>query len=68
LIRVAHNGRFQSPVEAFQESVSCGVVGGCPREFNATLPGEGLEKLKFELKTLVSGDGLGATEAGYPTG
>jgi hypothetical protein len=30
--------------------------------------GQGMEELGFELSSLVRGDGLQATEAGYPTG
>jgi hypothetical protein len=68
LVRVADDGCFQRPVEAFHESFNSGVVGGRPREMNATQPGQGVEKLRFKLTSLVSGDGLRTTEAGYPAG
>jgi hypothetical protein len=45
LVRVAHNGCLQCPVEAFHESVSREVVGCCPLELNATYFCQGLEKL-----------------------
>jgi hypothetical protein len=66
LVRVAYYGYPQCPVEAFHKYVSRGMVGGRPRELNATQPGQGLEKLRFELTFLVGGDGLWATEAEYP--
>jgi hypothetical protein len=65
---VAHNGCLQHPVEAFHESVSCGVVGGYPQEQNATQVDLGVEEFRFELTSLFGGDGLWATEAGYPAG
>jgi hypothetical protein len=68
LIRVSHDDCFQCPVETFHEPVSRGVLGGRPRELNATLPGQGLEKLRFKLTSLVGVDCLLATEAGYPAG
>jgi hypothetical protein len=40
-------------------------VGGRPRELNAAHPCQGLEKVGFELTSLVGGDGLRATEAGW---
>jgi hypothetical protein len=43
-------------------------VGGRPRELNATQPSPGLEKVGFELTSLVGGDGLRATEAGLVGG
>jgi hypothetical protein len=36
LVRVAQDGCLQCPVEGLHESVSTGVVGGRPRELNAT--------------------------------
>jgi hypothetical protein len=62
---MAHDGCLQSPVEAFHKSVGRGVVGGHPEELNATQTGQGLEKLRFKLTSLVGGDGLQATEDGY---
>jgi hypothetical protein len=55
-------------VEAFYESIIRGVVGGHPRQLNAAHLGQGFEKLGFELTSLLSGDDLRATEAGYPAG
>jgi hypothetical protein len=68
LVRVAHDGCLQCPVKAFHEPVSRGVVGGRPRELNATHPGHRLEKLGFKLTSLVGGDGVRATEVEYPAG
>jgi hypothetical protein len=64
VVRVADDGCLQCPVETFHEFVSRGVVGGGPRDLNATHPGQGLEKLGFNLTSLVGGGGLRATEAG----
>jgi hypothetical protein len=55
-------------VEAFYKSISRGVVGGRPRELKVTQLGKELEELRFRLPSLVGGDGLWATEAGFPTG
>jgi hypothetical protein len=44
------------------------LAAGWLAELNATQPGQGLEKLRFELTSLVSGDSLWATEVGYPGG
>jgi hypothetical protein len=55
-------------MEALYETVGYGVVGGGPRELNATQLGQGPEKLGFELASLVGDDGLWAAEAGYPAG
>jgi hypothetical protein len=65
LVRVAYDECLQCPLEAFHESVSRGVVGGCSRDLNSKQSGQGLEKLRFELTSLVGGDGLWTTEAGY---
>jgi hypothetical protein len=67
-VRVAHDGCLQCPVEAFNESVSRGVVGGHPRDLNTTQLGQGLEELRFKLTFLVGGDDLRSTEAGNPAG
>jgi hypothetical protein len=37
-------------------------------QMNAAHVGQGVEKLLFELPTLISGDGLRANEASYPSG
>jgi hypothetical protein len=37
-------------------------------QMNAAHGGQGVEELWFELPTLISGDGLLATEASYPSG
>jgi hypothetical protein len=65
LVHMTHDGCLQYLVEAFHESISRGVVGGCLRELNTTQPGQELEKLRFKLTSLVGGDGLRATEEGY---
>jgi hypothetical protein len=44
------------------------VIVSRPQELNATQLCQGLEKLRFELTSLVGGDGLRATEEGYPAG
>jgi hypothetical protein len=68
LVRVAYDGCLQYPVEPFHESISCGLVGSCPRELNATQLGQGVEELGFKLMSLVGADGLQTTKAGYPAG
>jgi hypothetical protein len=68
LVGVAQDGCFEGPVEPFHEPVSRRVVGGCPRELNATKLGQGVEELRLKLTSLVGGEGLRATEAGYPAG
>jgi hypothetical protein len=65
LVRVAYDVCLQRPVH---KSVSCGVVGRCPRELDATQLGHGVEELIFKLTSLVSCGGLRTTEAGYPAG
>jgi hypothetical protein len=65
---VAHDVCLQHPVEVFHESVSCGLVGGYPRMVDATQLGQGMEELRFKLMSLVSGDGLQTTDAGYTAG
>ena len=37
-------------------------------QMNAAYGGQGVEELRFELPTLISGDGLRATETNYPFG
>ena len=37
-------------------------------QMNAVHGGQGVEELCFELPTLISGDGLRASEANYPSG
>jgi hypothetical protein len=68
LVCVAHDDCLQCSVEAFHESVSRGVMGSLPQELNATQLSQRLEKLRFEVTSLVGGDGLWTTEAGYPAG
>jgi hypothetical protein len=51
-------------VEAFHESVDCGMVDGCPGKLNSTQFGQGVEDLWLKRTSLVDGDGLRATEAG----
>jgi hypothetical protein len=63
---VVHDGRPQCPVEVFHESVSHVMVGCRPQEQNATPLSQRLEKLRFELTSLVCGDGMRATEGRYP--
>jgi hypothetical protein len=46
--------------------IDCWMVGGCPGKLNSTHFGQGVEELRLELTSLVGGDGLRATEAGYP--
>jgi hypothetical protein len=60
---MAHDGGFHGSVEAFHESVGCGMISGCPRKVNATELGQGVEELWLKLTTLISGDVLRATEA-----
>jgi hypothetical protein len=55
-------------MEALYETVGREMVGGGPRELDATQLGQGPEKLGFELTSLVGSDGLRAAEAGYPAG
>jgi hypothetical protein len=55
-------------MEALYDTVGYGVVGGGPRELDATQLGQGPEKLGFELTSLIGGDGLRAAEAGHPAG
>jgi hypothetical protein len=43
--RMAHDGGLQCPVEAFHESVGCGMMSGCPGNVNAT----GLDQVVEEL-------------------
>jgi hypothetical protein len=40
LVRMAHDGGLQGPVEMFHESVGCGMIRGCPRKLNATKLGQ----------------------------
>jgi hypothetical protein len=42
---MAHDVGLQGPVEAFHESVGCGIISGCPRKLNATKLGQGVEEL-----------------------
>jgi hypothetical protein len=65
---VAHDGCLQHPVVAFHKTVGCGMVGGCQGKLNSTHFGQGVEELRLELSSRVGGDGLRATEAGYPAG
>jgi hypothetical protein len=58
---VAHDGCLQHPVEAFHETVGCWNVGGCLGKLNSTHFGQGVEELRFELTSLVGGDGLRVT-------
>jgi hypothetical protein len=44
------------------------MVGSCPGKLNSTHFGQGVEELRLELTSLVGGDSLRATEAGYPAG
>jgi hypothetical protein len=60
---MAHDGCLQRSVEMLHESVSRGMVGGRPRELNTTQFGQGLEELRFEMPSLIGGDGLRTTEA-----
>jgi hypothetical protein len=39
---VTHDGCLQRPVEAFHESVGCGMVGGCPGKLNSAQSGQGV--------------------------
>jgi hypothetical protein len=55
-------------MEAFHKAIGGGMVGRCPRELYATQFGQGVEELRLELPSLVGGDGLRATESGYPAG
>jgi hypothetical protein len=55
---MAHDGCLQRSVETLH-----GMVGGRPQELNTTQLGQGLEELRFELASLVGGDGLWTTEA-----
>jgi hypothetical protein len=66
LVSVAHGGCLQRPVEAFHQTTGCRMVGGCPGELNSTHSGQEVDESRLELTSLVSGDGLRATEAGYP--
>jgi hypothetical protein len=43
LVCMVHDGGLQSPVEAFHESVGCGVMSGCLGKVNATEHGHGVE-------------------------
>jgi hypothetical protein len=42
---MAHDGGLQGPVEAFQESIGCGMMSCCLRKVNATELGQGVEEL-----------------------
>jgi hypothetical protein len=55
-------------VEAFHETVGCWMVGGFPGKLNSTHFGQGVEELRLQLTSLIGGDGLRATKAGYPAG
>jgi hypothetical protein len=68
LVSVARDGCLQRPVEALHQTIGCWMVGGCPGELNSSHSGQGVEELRLELTSLVGGDGLRATEAGYPAG
>jgi hypothetical protein len=63
LVRMAHDGGLQGPVEAFHESVGCGLIRGCSNKLNAAEFGQGVEELGLKLTSLVGDDGLWATEA-----
>jgi hypothetical protein len=67
-ICVAHDGCLQRPVNAFHETIGCWMVGGSPGKLNSSHFGQRVEELQLELTSLVGGDGLWATEAGYPAG
>jgi hypothetical protein len=45
LVCVTHDGCLLRPVEAFHESVDCGMVGGCPGKLSYTHSGQGMEQL-----------------------
>jgi hypothetical protein len=45
LVCMTHDGCLQRPVEAFHESVGCGMVGGCPEKLNSAQSGQGVEEL-----------------------
>jgi hypothetical protein len=43
-------------------------VGRLPGQLYSTQFGQGAKQLRLDLTSLVGGDGLRATEAGYPSG
>jgi hypothetical protein len=55
LVRVAHDGCFEWPVEAFQEPVGCRVVDGCPWQLYSTQFGQRAKQLRLELTSLIGG-------------
>jgi hypothetical protein len=63
LVGMAHDGGLQGTVEAFHESVGCGMIRGCSSNVNATEFGQGVEELRLKLTSLIGGNGLRATEA-----
>jgi hypothetical protein len=63
LVGMTNIGGLQGPVEAFHESVGCGMIRGCSGNVNATEFGQGVEELRLKLTSLVGGDGLWATVA-----
>jgi hypothetical protein len=64
LVCVAHDGCLQFLVEVFHKCVGRRLVDSHLQKLNATHPGQELEKLKFKMTSLVSGDVLQATKAG----
>jgi hypothetical protein len=45
LVCIADDGGLQDPMKEFHESVSCGMIRGCPRKANAAEFGQGVEVL-----------------------
>jgi hypothetical protein len=43
-------------------------MGGCAGQLNSAYFGQEVEEMGLKLKSLVGGDGLRATEKGYPGG
>jgi len=63
---VAHDGGLHGAMQAFHETIGCGVVGDHPAEVDAAHFRQAMEEVRLELSSLVGGDGLWTAKTCYP--
>jgi hypothetical protein len=66
LIHMAHDAGLQRAVQLFHKPTGSRKVEACPAEVDTTQLRQVVEKLRPELASMVSCDGLWTTEARYP--